>query len=81
MPRRRSRRRSPRLSGGAEGREPRQVHKSDLGLVRLNLRDADAVRAAFAAVSAALDGIGGAEGLRGAGDGARRGGGLPRRDA
>ena len=31
------------------------VHKSDLGLVRLGLSDEDAVRAAFAAVSALLD--------------------------
>lgn len=31
------------------------AHKSDLGLVRLNLADEDAVRAAFAEVTAALD--------------------------
>jgi acetyl-CoA synthetase (ADP-forming) len=32
------------------------VHKSDLGLVKLNLPDAAAVRAAFAAIATALDG-------------------------
>jgi acyl-CoA synthetase (NDP forming) len=33
------------------------VHKSDLGLVKLDLRDADAVRAAFAAIAEALDAV------------------------
>ncbi|WP_135465867.1 acetate--CoA ligase family protein [Crenalkalicoccus roseus] len=39
------------------------VHKSDLGLVRLNLADAAALRAAFAEVAAILERLGGMEGV------------------